>query len=73
MKGPIGHVFNECDAVVGISVFWADPPIAVQASLTGAMPSAIATKRQKGRLFLTATVFYYKRLKRRYVDRWLGR
>lgn len=66
-----GHTFNLTDPECGIRILWAEPPFVVQQSLTGVMRSAISDKRMSRSRWHIAGQFYFKKLTRHYLDRWL--
>jgi glycosyl transferase family 25 len=62
MDKPIGHVFNEVDHATGVAIYWAEPPLLTQGSLTGRFPSAISPKHPR---WMQAALFLYKGFVRR--------
>ncbi len=64
MRAPIDWFHNECIAEKVISMFWAQPPIAVQGSLEGSVKSLIGKVRFGG---LKVLVFRIQRLYKRIV------
>jgi glycosyl transferase family 25 len=69
LRQPIDHALNTMNAATGVVVWWVEPPLARQGSLTGRFPSAIAARphsRLRRYLQFSLTTF-----RRRHLKRWL--
>ncbi|MCK1691623.1 glycosyltransferase family 25 protein [Bradyrhizobium sp. 145] len=65
---PIDIEFNHCDAILGISIIWTEPPLAEQGSLTGKFKSSLDPKR-RSHLKLRLQ-FPIQKFRRKYLKRW---
>ncbi|MDD2725320.1 MAG: glycosyltransferase family 25 protein [Methylovulum sp.] len=67
MNGPIDNQFDLMDKQTGVQILWLEPPVIEQGSKNGLFNSAIETRWSSQRPCLHGLLFWFEKIKRKYI------
>jgi glycosyl transferase family 25 len=69
LSRPTDHTFSQIDEELGIRIFWTEPSIVEQGSMTGLFPTALATGKVRKPLWCIALQFRWQRFRKKHLYR----